>query len=408
MDDKASEIDAQPDLQREKPERPTVADHGGAIRPGDPLDYPYGEKVPDGADIIELHHDVKWARVPLPWSLDHINVYLLRDEGGWALVDTGSRGDRGTELWDAIFDGPLKGERLTRVIATHLHPDHLGLAGWLCERFDVPLYMTQGEFLLANRLWAGASEDVPQAEIDFLIKAGMDPQYGDAVRSVGFGTYKKGVHKLPHSYHRLEDGSVLTIGGNQWRIMIGRGHSPEHACLYCEDLDMFIGGDQVLPQITSNVSVYAGEPSGNPLAHWLTSLDRMAHLDADPLVLPAHGPVFRGYHDRLKTLIAGHIRRMGKLHESCKEKPRSGVSSFRALYNRKITGFDFFMALGEALAHLHALESIGLLKRIEEDGVFKFSAIRSFDADGILPALMALPGVALRPLASVGFRDKAA
>ncbi len=396
---KASAVSAQSD-QPDTDSRPDIADHRTpAHKARQGLSYPFGDQVPSGTTAIDVADRIKWVRIPLPWSLDHINVYLV-DEGtrGWTLIDTGSFGERGRAAWEALEAGLLDGRPIWRIIATHMHPDHLGLAGWLAERHGSILVMTLGEYLMASHLWMGGAATMPDSDVQFLLKNGLPGDYEPMVRAAGYDHYQKGVSKPPEQFERIEDGSVLTIGGMRWRVVIGRGHSPEHACLECLDEPLFIAGDQVLPEITSNVSVYAREPMGNPLAHWIASLDRMRQISGNPLVLPAHGPVFHGLHARLERLIDGHIDKLERLHAACQEKPRSAVSAFGALYRRKITGFEFFMALGEAVAHVHALESLDLLSREDDGGVYRFSATGQFDRGAILPAILALPGVALKPL----------
>ena len=391
----------QDNLENPEAKAQQVADHRTApqtwSRGDENLNYPYGEKVPDAENTFEIAKGVHWARIPLPWSLDHINVYLFDEGDGWTVVDTGSRGDRGREAWEQLEKGLMGGRPIKRIIATHLHPDHLGLAGWLVERHGAEFCITQTEYLMAQHLWMSASSDFPDEEIDFFFKAGVNPDLEQMIRSAGFGNFKKGVHKLPYQYTRLEDGSEITIGGRLWRVLVGRGHSPEHACLLCMDEPLMISGDQILPQITSNVSVYAREPMANPLGHWIASLERMKQIEADPLVMPSHGPVFRNLHNRLDTLVSSHIGKLEKLYEWCSES-RSPVDTFPALFKRKITGFDFFMALGEAIAHLHLLEALGLLERDFDGSVYSFKASGNLEETDIVAATLQLPGMALRKI----------
>ncbi len=364
------------------------------------LEYPYGERIPAGGDVIEVAKGIFWARIPLPWSLDHINVYLFEEKGGWTVIDTGARGKTGKEAWNTIDQEVLKGRPITRVIATHMHPDHLGLAGWLVEKYGAEFWTTQTEYMLASTLWHGAGEEFPENELTFLFRSGVDRSYEPMIRAAGYGNYKKGVHTLPASYIRIEDGSELSLGGRKWRVVIGRGHSPEHACLACLDEPLFIGGDQILPEITSNVSVYAREPNGNPLAHWLSSLDRMRDIPGSPLVLPSHGRVFFGLQERLDALINGHLEKLEKLHGWCKE-PRTVVKTFRALYRRKIEGMDFFLALGEAVAHLHLLESLGVLSRSFDGEVYHFVSHGQLTKTDVLEQVNNQPGVQLRSLLEI-------
>lgn len=376
----------------------TTHDHrlGASVDMLKDMSYPFGDAVPEGVKALEVARGVFWARIPLPWSLDHINVYLFDEGDGWSLVDTGAQGKTGRAAWESFEDTLLAGKPIKRVIATHMHPDHLGLAGWLVEKYQAEFWITQAEYLLAETLWLSASEEFPENELQFLFRGGVDRAFEPMIRAAGFGNYKKGVSALPTSYIRMEDGSELTLGGRRWRVVIGRGHSPEHACLWCLDEPMLIGGDQILPAITSNVSVYAREPQGNPLAHWISSLDRMRALPHKLMVLPSHGKVFFGLHPRLDALIDGHADKLAKLHAKCAEEPKSVVQTFGALFRRKVEGMDFFLALGEATAHLHLLESLGLMERDFDGQVYRFRSVGSFDGSTLVADVNAQPGIQMR------------
>ena len=246
-------------------------------------------------------------------------------------------------------------------------------------------------------MWLSGLGDFPESELNHLFKAGVDRSYEDKIRAAGYGNYKKGVYKLPEQYHRMEDGREFMLGGRRWRVVIGRGHSPEHACLQCLDDPLFISGDQVLPHITSNVSVYSREPRGNPLAHWISTLDRMKEVEGNPLVLPSHGRVFFGLSERVDGIIQSHVNKLGKLHDWCKE-PRTTVKTFRALYRRKIEGLEFYLALGEAIAHIHLLEALGLMKRELIDDVYVFTACGTYDGESLVDTINKLSGIKMRPL----------
>ena len=361
--------------------------------------FPFAGK-PGGTDVIEVAEGILWARIPLPFSLEHINVYLFDEGDSWSVVDTGVNGTRGRETWEALEASVLDGKPIGRVIATHMHPDHIGLAGWLCERFGASFTTTQTEYLLAQTLWMGGAEVMPEHEVRFLLSNGVDPSFEPMIRAGRFDNYKRGVHMLPQTYNRIEDGSLVMLGNRRWRVVTGRGHCPEHACLSCLDEPLFISGDQVLPSITSNVSVHGREPMASPLAHWLTSLDRMRALPGDPLVLPSHGRVFRGLHARLDALIGGHIDKLTALHAHCAEA-KTPVETFPALFRRKLSGMDFYLALGEAIAHLHLLETLGLVTRTEAGGVYRFTAQGQIVPDDILAMTSALPGISMRPLTDI-------
>lgn len=349
------------------------------------------------AKMTELAKGVYWARVGLPWSLDHINVYLFDEGDSWTLVDTGAQTSTGRAAWQALKEGPLGGKPIKRVIGTHLHPDHIGLAGDLVRQDGAEFCMTQSEYLLAKTLWYSGGDTVPDFEVAYLLRAGVAPETEPAIRAQGYGHYKRGVAELPEVYTRLEDGMLITLAGYRFMVVIGRGHSPEHACLYGLDIPLFIGGDQILPAITSNVSVHAREPGSNPLAHWLSSLLRLKGLPGDPLVLPSHGRVFYGLHSRIDALVAGHMRKLATLHAHCTQA-RTAIETFPALFRREIKGVDFYLGLGEALAHLNFLVSIGLMQKTSGTASDSYESLGTFHEEAALSALESLPAIALQPL----------
>ncbi len=339
------------------------------------LTYPWGDHVPVTGEVVTIAEGLGWVRIPLRGSLGHINCWVL-DEGNQSIatVDSGLRLPECREAWGALFDGALAGKRVARVFATHMHPDHIGLAGWLAERDGAPLHMTQGEWLTAKFAIADAQNDVPAAVLDFRKLSGWTDEQVEQSRTSGWGWMRKFVHHLPHSYVRMRDDDELTIGGQSWRVIVGTGHSPEHACLYNETHNILIGGDQLLPRISSNVSVGAAEPMANPLRDWLRSIDKLLDvLPEDVLVLPAHGEPFRGAHVRLKALRDEHHERLDQLVEHCREA-RTTVDCFPILFNREIGDEHRGLASGEALAHLRYLEDAGRIGRDTADGVWMWRA----------------------------------
>lgn len=368
-----------------------LADHREserAAKAGDRLSYPF-DRPPEPGQTRPVADGIWWLRMPLPFRLDHINLYLLADGDGWAVVDTGLNTSKTRALWEGVFDGPMAGRPVTRVIVTHMHPDHIGLAGWLAERFSVPLYMTRAEFLTAKTLLLDARDEPPGEALAFYARAGFSDQALDAMRERGYGNYARAVAKLPVGYRRLEDGDELVIGGRRWRILTSGGHAPEHACLSAADDPILISGDQVLPRITSNVGVYPTEPYADPMDQWLTGLARLkALVPADSLVLPSHNRPFKGLDRRLDDLIEGHLDRLVALTDLCRE-PVSALEAFPALYRREITGMELVMAIGESLAHLHYLERRGVVDRVAQNGVDRFVTVGDFDPDGVRRELSA-------------------
>jgi glyoxylase-like metal-dependent hydrolase (beta-lactamase superfamily II) len=317
------------------------------------FDYPFAN-APAPGELVDIDDGVRWLRMPLPFVLQHINLWLLEDAGGHAIVDTGVSSDETQELWDRIIDAPPVDGRLSRVIVTHMHPDHVGMAGWLCDQYDLDLSMTRAEYLMCRVLAADTGRAAPDEGIAFYRAAGFDDDAIGRYRQ-RFGGFGKAVSALPDSFHRLREGDRLDIGALQWRIITTSGHCPEHASLYCESKNLLIAGDQLLPTISSNVSVWPTEPEADPLADWLAACRRLRQeLPEDVLVLPSHGKPFRNAHERLDALIDEHEQGLDKLVELC-ESPKRVVDTFPALFRARISDGNLIMATGEARAHLNYL-----------------------------------------------------
>jgi len=315
------------------------------------------------ADILP---GLKWLRLPLPFMLGHINVWLLRDGDGWAIVDTGIHTGPTRGAWEKVFSAQLGHAPVSRVLVTHLHPDHAGCAGWLCETHGVELYMTSEEYLLCRILVSDTGRPAPAEGQRFYRAAGFNEQQMTRYVEM-FGAFGKVVAQLPQSYRRLREGQTLQIGQTGWQVITGRGHSPEHACLHDPSRNVLISGDQVLPTISSNVSVYPTEPAANPLADWFDSLHRLkTRLPPDVLVLPSHGRPFRGVMARLDELIEEHEHGLEKLRRLCR-RPQRAVDVFPALFKSEITDSNLMMATGEAIAHLHYLLFAGELETETDD-----------------------------------------
>ena len=349
----------------------SLADHHASRTGHKGIDYPFGERAPESGELIEVAPGVGWARLPVPGPLKHINVWAVADGDGVALVDTGLPLDASKEAWRALFDRALEGRTVTRVIVTHMHPDHLGLAGWLTRKFGVRLWMTRGEYLTARMLVADARPEPPEDAVALWRGAGWDGDQIAAAAAKGWSMFARGVHRIPDGYVRVRSGDRL----GEWRAVVGSGHSPEHLCLVDDVRGVMISGDQVLPRISSIVSVSITEPDADPLAEWLESLARFrAELPADLLVLPAHGSPFTGLHARLEALIAGHEKQLARLEERLRAAPRRAVDCFGVMFARAITPDLLGMATGETLAHLIHLEKRGRAAREDLDGVWWWRA----------------------------------
>jgi glyoxylase-like metal-dependent hydrolase (beta-lactamase superfamily II) len=311
-------------------------------------------KEPETGDgsVVEVAPGILWLRMPLAGPLRWINVWALADKEGWTVVDTGVHSAGTITGWQQAFQGALQDKPVVRVIVTHMHPDHCGMAGWLTERFDARLWMTRLEYLTC-RLMA-ADTKVPAEGIDFFQAAGWDAEFIEHYRAK-FGYFGKQIHPLPFAYRRIVDQERILIGAHEWIVVMGNGHSPEHACLYCPERQLLISGDQVLPRISSNISVYPTEPDSNPLLDWLTSLQRIKTLVPDSvLVLPSHNSPFFGLHARLDQLLEHHRRSLDRLIAHI-AVPQRVVDVFTVLFKRPISADIMNMATGEAVAHLNYL-----------------------------------------------------
>jgi glyoxylase-like metal-dependent hydrolase (beta-lactamase superfamily II) len=319
------------------------------------LDYPWGRNdAPAPSEPRQVADGVYWARFPMPMSLDHINIWLLEDGDGWTVVDTCLGIKSAKEVWESLFTGFMAGKPVNRVICTHLHPDHVGLAGWLTERFDCELWMSREEFLMCRAMAADTGRSAPDVALRFYRAAGYDEDQLERYKKK-FGNFGRAISSLPDSFRRIVDRETITIGGRYWQVIVGSGHSPEHTCLYCPALKLLISGDQVLPRITPNVSVFPTEPKGDTLKEWLRSSARIREiLPDDVLVLPAHESPFYGLHVRLSQLIESHNSDMNDLYDYLVE-PKRAVDCFPALFSREIDTGSLGLATGETLAHLNCL-----------------------------------------------------
>ena len=338
------------------------------------LTYPLGSPPLPG-QTCEVAPGVHWLRMRLPMSLDHINLWALEDGDGWTLVDTGMRTDEIAATWQSVMSGLLANRAVKRVICTHMHPDHIGMAGWLTRRFDCRLWITRLEYLTCRTLVSDTERDAPADALRFYHAAGWD---GEAIEryKTRFGHFGKMVYALPDSFRRISDGEEIAIGRSAWRVVVGRGHSPEHACLYCPELSVLISGDQVLPKITSNVSVFPTEPDADPLTDWLESLAsiRLAVPD-DVLVLPSHNEPFRGLHARIAQLIEGHEQALLRLKEALTDR-KTAADIFSVLFRRRVSGDNLMMATGESIAHLNCLIARRqAIREIDDSGVAWYRSI---------------------------------
>jgi glyoxylase-like metal-dependent hydrolase (beta-lactamase superfamily II) len=309
--------------------------------------------------------------MPLPFALDHINLWILEDGDGFTLVDCGYGVEATWALWDRHFRETMRGRPVRNVIVTHYHPDHVGAAAWLVERTGAPFWMTASEYLSAH----AARDDVAgfdrENTVSLYVANGVDPAaVPESTRKVN--GYRRGVPEVPRRYRRMMHGDKLSIGGHDWEVITVFGHAPEHAALWCASRNVLISGDQVLPRITTNVGVWGNQPEANPLRLFLESMQRFSHLPGDALVLPSHDRVFRGVHQRIAELGEHHERRLERLLEGC-ERPITAFEALPLLFKRKLDDHQLMFAMGEAIAHMHYLLAEGRVRReVDGAGVRRF------------------------------------
>ena len=333
------------------------------------MHFPFAEAPVEG-QAIEVAPGVLWMRLPLPTALDHVNVYALDDGDGWTIVDTGMASKRGVAIWESLLAGPLGGKPVARVIVTHHHPDHVGMAGWFQGR-GAELLMTRTAWLYARMLVLDV-QALPTAEqIAFWRSAGMDPALL-AKRSIERPyNFIDAVAPMPLGFTRMVEGDVIAVGGRDWVVRLGSGHAPDHATLWSVDGAVVLGGDQLLPGISANIGVYPTEPGANPLHDWLASTQAFAPFaTAGQLVLPGHKLPFRGLPFRLTQMVANHESSLARLRAHL-AVPSTAVECFAPLFRREIGAGEYGLALVEAVAHLNYLLQRGeVLRSLRADGAW--------------------------------------
>ncbi len=316
------------------------------------LAYPFAEPPETGA-VIEVAPGILWTRIPLPFRLNHVNIYLIEDGDGWAVLDTGVSNQATRDLWLALANGALAGRRLTRLIVSHFHPDHIGLAGWMCEQFGMPLLTSQTGYLGCINISLSPGRMADKTYMEFYRRHGMDDDVASLVATQGNG-YLKMVSPLPDTFRRLVAGDVLTIGGRDFEILSGDGHAPEQLMLYLREENVFLASDQVLAKITPNVSVWAVEPEGDPLGLYLRSLNVLSDtIPRDALVLPGHQLPFVGLQRRCAELIGHHHERCGMIADACRQSPHSVADLVPVLFHRPLDPHQMSFAFSEVHAHVN-------------------------------------------------------
>lgn len=329
-----------------------------------PVPPPVGHTVPVAPGIL-------WLRMPLPFALDHVNLWLIEDGAGWAVVDTGIPDTKTRALWGEVFQGPMARRPLSRLLVTHFHPDHMGLASWLERQFPVSMEATLNEWLYGRMLSLDASPAFTENALGFYRQAGFSDEQLALVAERG-NAYGARIKHIPSRCRRIRDQDELILGGRSWRVIVGEGHAPELACLWCEELNILISSDQILPTISPNVSVWPSEPEADELGLFLKSLRRFHALPENCLVLPSHGRPFFGLHERLDQLAGHHDERLADVLQACRQ-PVTAHDLLTVMFSRSLDSHQLFFALGEALAHLHHLMARGeVVREIDEKGVYRY------------------------------------
>lgn len=333
------------------------------------LEFPFAAPPALGEFTVVLPGCL-WLRMPLPYALDHINLWMLQDGDGWTIVDCGMNSPVTREAWDRVFT-TLGGAKIKRVIVTHCHPDHFGLAGWLTRRFGVLVWMAQAEYLSGHAMYLDTSGHGTALIVELFAAHGLESA-GQVGLSQRGNSYRAGVDEPPLQYRRIFAGDTIAVGEHLWRVIPGFGHSPEHAALYCSSLGLLISGDMLLPRISTNVGVWALEPESDPVRLFLDSIDLFAPLPASTLALPSHGLPFRGIHARIAQLHLHHRERLAEVLEKC-EVAVTASDLLGVLFRRPLDQHQTFFAMGEAIAHLNFLWHQGTLTRqLGADGIYRF------------------------------------
>ncbi|MEQ9258966.1 MAG: MBL fold metallo-hydrolase [Roseovarius sp.] len=340
----------------------------------DTIGYPL-DVSPEPGRCIEIAPGVLWMRLPLPIALDHVNIYAFDEGASWTVVDTGMFTKKSVAIWESLLSGPLAGKPVDRVVLTHHHPDHVGMAGWLMARFEAELVTTRTAWMMARMLILDEeAEPTPQA-LAFWRAAGMAPEIYEARKTQRPYNFVDVCHPLPVGYRRLRQGDLFRMGGRDWDVHIGNGHAPEHLTLWSRDDGLVVAGDQIISSISPNLGVYPAEPEADPVSEWLEACGRFKALARpEHMVLSGHKRPFTGLPVRMRQLIDNHHGALERLEQHLAE-PRIATECFGPLFKRHIDADIYGLALAETVAHLNHLLQAGRVKRWRrEDGAWLWQA----------------------------------
>ncbi|MEC8579887.1 MAG: MBL fold metallo-hydrolase [Pseudomonadota bacterium] len=335
--------------------------------------YPWAEPPAEG-EATEIAEGVLWLRLPLPMKLDHVNIYALDDGDSWTLIDAGIYSKRSIAIWEKLLAGPLAGKPVSRVILTHHHPDHVGMAGWFQTR-GAKVWATRTSWLFARMLTLDAQSTPTPETLEFWRRCGMSQEVYDQRAAERPFNFADVVHPMPLGFKRVQEGDVIRIGGRDWDVRIGNGHAPEHATFWSRDDNLILAGDQMLPSISSNIGVYATEPEADPVSDWIEACERLAsHARADHLVLGGHKLPFTGLPMRMRQLIDNHHSALNRL-EAHLDTPKAAGECFMPLFKRNIGSGEYGLALVEAMSHcLHLWHEDRATRSDRDDGAWVFKA----------------------------------
>lgn len=334
--------------------------------------FPFPQPPANGS-FLEIAPGLLWLRMPLPYRLDHINIYLIEDGDGWCVLDAGIHDEATIELWKALFAGPLVGTRLTRLIVTHHHPDHIDMAGWLCREAGIPLLVSQTAYLACANLVLDPGSPQDRQFHDFYLSHGVAPEVADLMGTKGL-EYLRKVSPLPNTYLRLLSADTMTIGARKFRVLAGDGHAPDQIMLYCAEDRLFISADQVIAKISPNVAVWPSEPDGDPLGHFLRTTRQIRdNLPDDVLVLPGHQLPFRGLHARCNELVEHHDKRCDLIREATQDRALTANELVPVIFHRELDLHQFGFAFSETLAHVNRMLRRGELRKTTGgDGLIRY------------------------------------
>ena len=332
--------------------------------------YPFADPAPIG-EPFTVAPGVAWLRMPLPFAFDHINLWLVADGDGWTLIDSGLATEPTKAVWRNLFAIRFSSQRARRLVLTHFHPDHVGLAGWLEAEYGVGLWTSGVSFTVTQLAWLDHGKNCEAARLANFTAQGVSSAPADGMLKV-FRHFPRDVSRPPLGFTRIDDGEHVRIGDHDWIAMNSEGHATGHPCFHCPELGVLIAGDQVLPRITPNISVWEEQPDEDPIADFVASLTRLAALPEDTLVLPSHGLPFRGLRPRIAALINHHDERLREIRGLC-AAPCTAMSLLPKLFKPGLDSFQTALALGEVITHLNRRTKLEhVVRETGPDGLIRF------------------------------------